>query len=170
MSCWFKRWHRKQMRMKHTLRNTYIYRILGERIFDHRIWRFDLNSLAGGVSLGLFVAFTPTIPFQMLLAAFGAILLHVNLPVSLAACWVTNPLTALPIYLTASQLGQYLLENSTLLAFVLGFFAFEGRTGSFMEQGLHLWTGSLVFSTISAFLGNMAIRFASRLSYWLKTK
>ena len=168
---WLKRrWHSKQELMQHALRDTYIYHILGERIFDHHIWGLDRNSFAGGVSLGLFVAFTPTIPFQMFLCAVGAILLRVNMPVSLAACWVTNPLTALPIYLAARRLGRYLLEYSSIKGFILDFFSFEGHTARFMEQGLYLWSGSLIFSVASAFLGYIVVHIVWRLSHLLKGK
>jgi len=170
MTRWFRRWLIKQRKMKHTLRGTYVYRILGERIFDYHIWNHDINSVARGLSLGLFIAFTPTIPFQMLLCALGAILLRVSLPVSLVACWITNPLTALPIYLSARRLGQYLLENSQLVELTLDFFDFESRTGRFMEQGLYLWAGSLIFSVVSAFLGNVAARLVWRLGHRLKAK
>lgn len=129
-----------------------------------------MNSVAGGVSLGLFVGFTPTIPFQMLLSALGAILLRVNLPVSLVVCWVTNPLTSLPIYLAAHRLGKYLLGHSQLFEVVFEFFDLEGRRGGFMVQSVYLWTGSLIFSVVSASFGYVALRFAWSLKRWLKGK
>jgi uncharacterized protein (DUF2062 family) len=167
---WFKWWHKKEKRVRHSLRNTYVHRILGERIFQDRIWRIDLNSTAGALSLGLFVAFTPTIPFQMFLCAIGAILFRVNMPIALASCWITNPLTALPIYLSAYGLGQYLLEHIKIWNFTFELFSFESRTGVFMKQSLYLWTGSLVFSVVSAFLANIAARLAWRLFRKLKGK
>lgn len=156
--------------MRHSLRDTYVHRLFGERIFHPHIWGFDINSLAGGLSLGLFVAFTPTIPFQMLLCAVAAIVMRVNLPIALAACWVTNPVTALPFYLTARQLGHCLLKNSRLTGFVLDIFGFETRTGHFMENALYLWAGSLIFSIIAAVLGNIAIRALWHLTHRLKEK
>lgn len=156
--------------MKHGLRETYIHRILGERMFHRHVWVIDKRSIAGGVSLGLFVAFTPTIPFQMLLCVIGATLLRVNVAVSLVACWVTNPLTALPIYLSARRLGQYLFEHSEIAEFTLDLFRFENRTGRFMEQSVYLWTGCLVFSAVSALLGNLASRASWNLGHWLKDK
>ena len=153
-----KRWRRKQERNKHALRDTYVYRLLGERIFHHQVWVFDKSSVAGGLSLGLFVALTPTIPFQMLLCAIAAVPLRVNLPVALAACWVTNPLTAFPIYLSAFGLGRYLLEHTRIVEFILDLFGYEKRLGKFVEDSLYLWTGCLLFAIVSASLGNVAIR------------
>ena len=170
MTRWFEIWHRKQESMKHALRDTYVHRILGDRVFHHGVWALDIDSLAGGLSLGLFVAFTPTIPFQIFLCAVGALLLRVNLPISLAASWIMNPLTALPIYLSALRTGQYFLEHSAIGEFTLDLFSSESGTGRFMEASMYLWTGSLLFSTVSAFLGNVAARLAWRLGRWYKSK
>lgn len=170
MSPWLRRWRRKQDSMRHALRNTLVHRLLGERIFHQQMWRFEVNAMAGGVSLGLFIAFTPTIPFQMLLAAIGAIALRFNLPISLAACWVTNPFTALPIFLTSRQLGRYLLADSWLTGFILDLFGFESKTGLFMENSLYLWAGSLIFALIAAIAGNIAIRAVWPISHNIKEK
>lgn len=170
MTRWFEIWHRKQESMKHALRNTYLHRIFGERVFHHDVWGLNIDSLAGGLSLGVFVAFTPTMPFQMLLCAIGAILLRVNLPISLAVNWIMNPLTALPIYVSARWTGQYFLEHSAIGKFTLDLFSSESRTGRFIEASLYLWTGSLIFSTVSAFLGNAVARLAWRIGRWNKSK
>jgi len=168
MSAWLKRWHGRQDRMRHALRDTYIHRLLGERMFHPHIWGFDINSLSGGLSLGLFVAFTPTIPFHMLLCSVAAIVLRVNLPIAVAACWVTNPFTALPVFLAARELGRYLLENSWLTGFILDVFGFGTKTGVFMENSLYLWSGSLIFAFVAAVMGNIAIRIMWRLSHQVK--
>lgn len=153
-----RRWRRRQERARHALRDTYVYRLLGDRIFHHHVWVFDKSSVAGGLSLGLFVALTPTIPFQMLLCAIAAVPLRVNLPVALAACWVTNPLTAPAIYYYAHKLGRYLLEHSRIVELILGPFGFESRISKFMEFNVFLWTGFLVFAVVSASLGNVTVR------------
>lgn len=153
-----KRWRRRQERTKHALRDTYVYRLLGERIFHHHVWVFDKRSLAGGLSLGLFVAFTPSIGFQMFICAIAAIPLRVNLPIALAACWITNPLTAFPIYAFAVKIGRLLLEHTQFLEFALGLFVVEGKTRQFVELGIYLWTGCLLIAIVTAVLGNVAVR------------
>ena len=151
-------WRRRQERNKHALRKTYLYHLLGERIFHNQVWVFDKKSVAGGLSLGLFVALSPTIPFQMLLCAIAAVPLRVNLPIALAACWITNPLTAPAIYFYAHKLGRYLLDHTRIVDFALGPFGFESRIGKFMELNLFLWTGCLLFASVSAVLGNVVVR------------
>lgn len=121
------------------------------------IWKIDRFRLANGLSLGLFIAFTPTIPFQMLLCFIGAIILHVNLPIALAACWVTNPLTAIPVFLAAHKLGKYILENTAIEAYTLELFRLYDKTGGMMQESMYLWTGSLVFALTAAVLGNLLV-------------
>ncbi len=160
---WSGKWRQRQERLKHALRNSRLHRILGERLFHIHVWKIDKRSIAGGLSLGLFVAFTPTIPFQMFLCAVGCVFLRLNLPVAWLACWVTNPLTALPIYLAARRLGIYLLRGSGIAAWVLELFHFTGTTARVIEQSLYLWSGCLIFSTVSALLANLVVRLLWRL-------
>ena len=66
-------WHKRQERIRETLRASHVYHVLGEKVFarycnSHRraisvVWRWG------------FIALTPP-PFQMLLAAAGAIYLR----------------------------------------------------------------------------------------------
>ncbi len=121
------------------------------------IWKIDQFRLANGLSLGLFIAFTPTIPFQMLLCIIGAVILHVNLPIALAACWITNPVTAIPVFLAAHKLGKCVLENTAIERYTLELFSMYERTGGMMRESLYLWTGSLIFALSSAVLGNFLI-------------
>lgn len=158
MKIWLRRWRHRQRRMKHSLRDTYIHRILGERIFHRHIWAHDMSSVAGGLSLGIFIAFTPTIPLQMLLCVIASLYLRVNLPISLTACWITNPVTAVPIYWAAHRLGEYLLEHSGLKSFIMLMFPLENRTSLLIEYSFSLWTGSLIFAVIAATMGNIAVR------------
>jgi uncharacterized protein (DUF2062 family) len=168
ITVWLKRWRGKLEQMRHTLKGSLVHRLLGERIFHPHIWGFDVNSLANGFSAGLFIAFTPTIPFQMLLSTIAVIALRVNLPIALAACWLTNPVTAVPVFLAAHKLGQYLLGNATLTKSFLTLFGVETRTGFFMENSLYLWAGSLIFAIAAAVAGNIVIRAVWLLGRWLK--
>jgi hypothetical protein len=65
-------------------------------------WVIDLRrspeSIAAGFSVGLFVAFTPTLGFQMLLAAFLATLVGASRASAVVPVWITNPVTVPPIY------------------------------------------------------------------------
>ncbi len=81
---------------------------LGERLHAPDLWHLNRRSAAGAVALGLFVCYLP-IPFQMVVAAIGALFFRVNLPLSVVTVWVTNPLTIPPMFLLAYKLGGWLM-------------------------------------------------------------
>ena len=77
---------------------------------DPNLWHLNRHSAAGGFGIGLFFAFWP-VPFQMWLSAFAAIPLRVNLPLSVATVWLTNPITMPPIFYGAYKVGNYCVRN-----------------------------------------------------------
>ncbi|MBN2594659.1 MAG: DUF2062 domain-containing protein [Sedimentisphaerales bacterium] len=162
---WLKKWRKKQAILRTSLKKTYLYRIWGHKLFTDVLWRIDKRSISGGLALGLFVAFTPTIPFQMLLTVCGGLYFRVNLPIALAACWVTNPLTAVPIYTAAWRLGKYVVENAAPVKEAFEAYNIEGKATRIIQQGFYLWTGSLIFSSTSALSSNLAIRAIWKLAH-----
>ncbi len=77
-------------------------------IHDPSLWATHRKAVVPAVALGIFVAFIP-LPIHPLLAAGGAILIRVNLPVALVTVWINNPLTIAPIYYSGYVLGSFLL-------------------------------------------------------------
>lgn len=67
------------------------------------------RSKAGGVGLGVFIAFTPTVGIQMPIAFGAATILGVNSPLAVAMAWLTNPITVPPIYYFEYRVGAWLL-------------------------------------------------------------
>ncbi len=63
-------------------------------------------------AVGLFWAFIPVppVPGQMFFSALTAIWLRVNLPISVALVWLTNPITMPPVFYGAYKLGEWLLD------------------------------------------------------------
>ncbi len=73
------------------------------------IWHLHRRAVAGAAFIGLFCAFLP-VPFQMLIAAFLAVVSRCNLPMSVALVWITNPITVAPMFYFAYRLGAWLLD------------------------------------------------------------
>ncbi len=155
---WQKRWILRNRAFRKSLRNSRLHQIFGERTFHRRVWRTSRDALAGGLALGLFVAFTPTIPFQMLLAAAGALFLKVNLPIALLACWVTNPISAFPIFMSAWNLGRAMLGPESPLNELVSLFLPDNRAGRLLRNSAYLWSGALLYATVAAIAGNLLVR------------
>jgi uncharacterized protein len=81
---------------------------LGDRVFHPSLWHLNRRSAAGGVAVGVFCGLIPG-PLQMLAAAIACVTFRLNLPVALVATLYTNPLTIVPLYLLAYQIGSFVL-------------------------------------------------------------
>jgi len=69
----------------------------------------DPQKIALGMALGVFIAFTPTIPFHMILSLTLAHLFRVSRVAALMGVWVSNPLTVPPMYYFSFVIGKRLL-------------------------------------------------------------
>ncbi len=67
------------------------------------------HQLALGAAIGVFVAFTPTVGFQMVISVFLAWLLRANKVIGLPVVWISNPATIVPMYYTCYVVGCSML-------------------------------------------------------------
>ncbi len=67
--------------------------------------------MSGGVAVGLFTGLIPG-PLQIIGAALLAVLFRVNLPVAAVTTLYTNPLTIVPLYALAYELGVFVTGNN----------------------------------------------------------
>jgi uncharacterized protein (DUF2062 family) len=72
------------------------------------------RSKAGGVGLGVFIAFTPTVGVQMPIAFGAATILGVNSPLAVAMAWLTNPVTVPPVYYFEYRIGAWMLGQDAI--------------------------------------------------------
>lgn len=105
-------------------------------------------------AIGLFFAFIP-MPLQMAAAALLALWLRVNLPIAIAAVWITNPVTMGPIFYAEYRIGAWLLDLPP------GDFSFELSIGWLMEGLIGIWQpmllGTLIFSVVFSVTGYFAL-------------
>lgn len=83
-------------------------KLLGPRLQEPSLWHINRRSFPLAVALGMFCAFIP-VPFQMLIAAVGAIWLRVNILVAVPLVWISNPFTMGPLYYFCYLLGAKML-------------------------------------------------------------
>lgn len=88
---------------------------LQDHLHDPAIWRFNRKNVARAVAGGTLVGFIP-LPFvQMMLAALLALRFRMNLPVMVLCCWITNPITLLPLLFWSHTLGAWLMPGEQTL-------------------------------------------------------
>lgn len=90
------------------IRRQRMLRPLRSVLYDSRLWHLNRRNIAGGCAVGLFCALIP-LPAQMIIAAVLAMLIRVNVPISIALVWLTNPLTMAPVMYGAYRFGILLL-------------------------------------------------------------
>jgi len=67
-----------------------------------------------GCALGIFIAFTPTVGIQILLAAFLSSIFSANQPVAIIFVWVTNPFTFPFVYGFTYWVGNFFWSGPPL--------------------------------------------------------
>jgi len=92
-----------------TIKENKYLKIFGNLIHNANLWHLNRHSVAKAFAVGLFFAFIP-VPFQMVLAAGTAIIVHANLPLSIALVWLTNPLTMPIIFYACYLVGTLVLR------------------------------------------------------------
>jgi uncharacterized protein (DUF2062 family) len=133
-------------------------RHLGTLLHDENLWHLNRRSVAGGVSAGLFWAMIP-IPAQMVAAALSAIVFRINLPISVALVWLTNPITMPPVFYFNYVVGAWLLGAPPNVGeFQLSVEWIAAEINAIWRP---LYFGSLILGTILAGLGYAVMRL-----YW----
>ncbi len=130
----------------------WLLRRLGSRLHHPRLWHLNRRSVSGATGVGLLVAFIP-VPFQMILASLAALWLRVNLPLSVALIFITNPLTMGPAFYACYKLGAWLLESPAVSTGE----NFKPTTGWLFDQVAIIWqplmVGSLITGAVAGVLG-----------------
>ena len=130
-------------------------RHFGEALHNPNLWHLNRRSAAGAVAVGLFCAWMP-IPFQMLLAAIIAMIFTVNLPLSVALVWLSNPITMPPLFYGAYRLGAFILQQPVVeFNFELSF-AWLGEAFETIAPALLL--GSFILGITCSFFGYFLFR------------
>lgn len=146
----------------------------------HNILHLDdtPHRIAFGVLLGFIVGATPTIGLQMLIYVAFATLLGANKVSGILPVWLSNPLTALPLYYTNWRIGRFFLgggeadaaATQKILEAVVGV---PGQNLPLWERlwSAHFWTAAFdAFVAMGAelWLGSLLVGIAFGVpAYWI---
>ena len=94
----------------------------------------------------------------MLLAVPAAVLARVNLPVTMIALWISNPLTMAPLFIFAYKVGAWMTNQSGALSNL----AFEPTFSGLAEKLGEIWwplsVGCFICGIAAAIIGNYLVR------------
>ncbi|MFT6193549.1 MAG: hypothetical protein ACJASU_000445 [Cognaticolwellia sp.] len=145
-------------------------KMFGALLHNASLWHLNRRSVSKAFAVGLFFAFMP-VPFQTVLAACFAIIVHANLPLSITLIWITNPLTMPAIFYFCYIVGTWIVDVPTRD------FAFEANwqwlVDSVSTIGPAFIVGCSVLAAVFAFLGYLTINIIWRFSVakeWKKRK
>ncbi len=119
------------------------------------------HAIALGTSIGVFIGMTPTIGVQMLLVLLVSLmtgrLFYFSLPAALIAVYISNPITALPIYWLGYQVGRVFLDGDLKRETLASSLEFDGLRQFwdslhtlFVDIGGPLVLGSVIVGAASA--------------------
>jgi hypothetical protein len=129
--------------------------------------------IALGVGIGVFVAFTPTIGLQMVIALGLATLFRANKFACVPMVWISNPLTVVPIFAACFAIGNALVGSEEVTSgaeavkriqfatsevsdagptgvgkFLTGAY-WENHLGNVVRAGRDLWVGCIAVGTVA---------------------
>lgn len=109
-------WLRKKLPDHQAVLGNRWLRPFSNALLHPRLWHLNRHSAAGAVAAGLFCGLIPG-PLQMPGAALCALVFRINLPLALFTTLYTNPLTIVPLYMVAYQIGLIVTgESATFIA------------------------------------------------------
>jgi uncharacterized protein (DUF2062 family) len=150
-----KNYEKKILRQKEVLRSRGFLRIYQRFI---KI-RGNPREIALGFSLGLFIALSPTMGFQIIIAVFLAALFGWNKITAGMGVWITNPLTAPFIYSGTYVLGAGILglENQFIFSEGITFTALVQMIKEAPNIFAALTTGGIIAGVPLALVGYYVI-------------
>ncbi len=103
-----KNFFKKYTPNKEVIKDNKYLSFLGNSLFHEDLWKFNRISFCRAIAIGVFLGWMPML-FQMIPAAYFAVVFRANLPISLAGVWISNPITMPPMMYFAYLFGNELL-------------------------------------------------------------
>jgi len=124
------------------------------------------HSVALGIAIGIFIGFLPIYGFQMIPAFLLAVIFKINKAATVAGVWITNPLTAIPVYLFNLWVGLKITGYNytySQVKLIVGEYNLQEIFSLGTKLLLALMIGSIITGFISAVLVYYPVKFLMRM-------
>lgn len=142
---------RHSVRRRHLRKKSWLHRRL--RLTYLKLWRLRdrPKTVAKGLAVGVFAGCFPFLGLQSLIGIFLATIFRGSKVAAVAATWISNPLTYVPIFVFNYKIGKLLLgtKDTPLFPDLESFTAFKELGYTF---AITLLTGCFVVGLILAFI------------------
>jgi uncharacterized protein (DUF2062 family) len=131
------------------LRNSRLFRLLGPKLTDARLWSLNRRAITMAFGAGIAISFIP-LPVHLPVGLIAAMIWHLNVPTMVLTATIVNPLTILPVYYFAYRVGVMLLGLTP------GAFGFE-LSWNWLQHGLGaIWKPFLLGCLVCGVIGGYA--------------
>ncbi len=162
-----KKFFKKYTPDKDLIENNRYLSLLGKSIFQKELWKFNRDSFCRAAVIGIFWAWMPMF-FQMIPAAYCAVLFRANLPLSVAGVWISNPITMPPMMYFAYLFGNNILnQNPVYEEFHVSMDWIMGAMGNIWEP---LIVGTMIIGIVSSIVGYIVMNLIFKLYFYQKLK
>ena len=145
-----KKFFKKYTPDRDTVKSNKMLNFLGSSLFHEDLWKFNRISFCRATAIGIFLGWMPML-FQMIPAAYFAVVLRANLPLSVAGVWISNPITMPPMMYFAYIFGNEVLGLNPIYK------NFEMDSEWFMSALGNIWEpllfGCVIIGIASSILG-----------------
>ena len=149
-----RRFFRKFAVKRHHVGDSWVLAPFQHLLQDGRLWGIRRRTVAPAFALGLLVAFMP-FPGHIMMSAFFALALRINIPVAIVTSFVSNPLTMVPMYSFAYLLGSTILGlQADAIEFEL---SLDWVTHTFVQIWQPMMLGCLLLGVASALIGFVVV-------------
>lgn len=156
-----RRFFRKFAFKRHDLSERWYLAPFRPLLRDDRLWGIRRKTVVPALALGIFIGFLP-VPGHVIIGVLCAWLMHVNIPVTALATFVSNPLTIGPIYYFGYRVGATLLSiEPQPFSIELSFEWLSTTLGSIWQP---LLLGTILSGAMAALIGYIVLDIFWRLS------
>jgi uncharacterized protein (DUF2062 family) len=143
------------------LRHSRLFRLLGPKITDPRLWSLNRRAITMAFGAGIAIGFIP-LPIHLVGGLVAAMIWHLNVPTLVVMSMVVNPITALPVYYFAYRVGVLLLgARQEAFAFELSFDWLQAGLGAVWKPFL---LGCVVCAIVGGYGGYRLLELVWRVS------
>jgi len=149
--------------IRKTLKKTSKHKKLKDFIKKYKIPREYLSAnrkmISRAVLIGLFIAFIP-MPMQMAAVLLFMPFIKFNVPVGLAMCWLSNPITMPPMYYMEYLTGSFLLGIKPEPVEM----TMEWFTNNLDNIFIPLYFGTAIYSIFGSLIAYFAVNYLWKIS------